>query len=74
MLLGTMKAKCLGARRDQAKRPGRALAGVAAACVWIALAHACGPDELPAFANPPPVDNGNDDGGVGDDAGDTQAR
>jgi hypothetical protein len=42
--------------------------------VWIALAHACGPDELPAFANPPPVDNGNDDGGVGDDAGDTQAR
>lgn len=50
----------------------RFLARVVAVCVWVALAHACGPDELPAFANPPPDDS--EDGGVGADAGDAQVR
>jgi hypothetical protein len=36
------------------------------AFVWLWLATACGPGELPAFANPPP-----DDSGVRSDAGDT---
>ena len=51
------------------------LTRVIAACIWVALAHACGPDELPAFANPPPDDS--DDAGVNaadDDAGHAQPR
>jgi hypothetical protein len=66
MLRGTMKAKSL-----------TLAAAVCTACTVVALVHACGPDELPAFANPPRIDNdkGNDDGGVSADAGaDDHAR
>ena len=51
------------------------------ALVWLWLAPACGPGELPAFANPPPDDSGvrtdasdaNDADADEEDAGDTDA-
>lgn len=40
---------------------------------WLWLATACGPGDLPAFANPPPDDSGTRDASDDEDAGSSGA-
>ena len=60
------------AEREQTRKRAIAASGCAALLLAASLGGAsCGPDGLPAFANPPPDDSGIDleDGGDGRDAG-----